>query len=72
MTRDVRPISGKYADVWQAAEYLRVSVATIRKMQTLQKLTRHKVGRRVLVLVSDLESLVVAADPDTPEWEVGR
>jgi excisionase family DNA binding protein len=56
-------ISGKYVDVWQAAEYLHVSVACIRKWQGSGKLIRFKAGRRVLVRLSDLEALVVA---DTP------
>jgi excisionase family DNA binding protein len=64
MTRHVEPISGsKYADVWQAAEFLHLSVACIRKWLSTGKLTRYRAGRRVLVKISDLESLVVA---DTP------
>jgi hypothetical protein len=60
---DLQPISNKYLDVAGAAEYLCVSVACIRKMQVLKKLARYKVGRRVLVLVSDLDALVVADSP---------
>jgi excisionase family DNA binding protein len=62
--RDVQPISGsRYADVWQAAEYLHVSVACIRKWLSLKKLARYRVGRRVLVRISDLDALVVADSP---------
>jgi excisionase family DNA binding protein len=65
MKRDLQPISGsKYADVWQAAEYLHVSVACIRKWLSLGKLTRYRAGRRVLVRVADLDALVVTDSPE--------
>ena len=63
MNRDWQSISGKYADVREAAEYLHVSVACIRKWLTLKKLTRYRAGRRVLVLVKDLNDLVVSDKP---------
>ena len=53
----------KYADVWDAAQYLSVSVACIRKWLSTGKLTRYRAGRRVLVRVEDLDALVV---PDLP------
>lgn len=62
--RHVQPISGsKYCDVWQAASYLHVSIATVRKMLSTKRLTRYRVGTRVLILVAELEALVVK---DTP------
>jgi excisionase family DNA binding protein len=67
MNRDLQPISGKYVDVKQAAEYLHVSVACIRKWQTLKKLARFRAGRRVLVRVEDLDALVVRDEPATSE-----
>ena len=66
--RDVQPISAsKYADVWQAAEYLHVSVACIRKWLSLKKLTRYRVGRRVLVRITNLDALVVTDTPAAVE-----
>jgi excisionase family DNA binding protein len=67
MNRDLQPSTNKYLDVTGAAEYLHVSVAWIRKLQTLKKLPRYRVGRRVLVLVTDLDALVVADAPTVGE-----
>jgi hypothetical protein len=67
VNRDLQPISGKYVDVRQAAEYLHVSVACIRKWQTLKNLARFRAGRRVLVRIQNLDALVVADTP--PEGE---
>jgi excisionase family DNA binding protein len=57
----------KYADVWQAAEYLHVSIPCIRKWLSTGKLTRYRAGRRVLVKISDLEAMVVADPPEDGE-----
>jgi hypothetical protein len=64
MNSDLQPI-GKYCDVREAANFLRVSIACIRKWQVTGKLVRYRAAgsRRVLVRIQDLEALVVA---DTP------
>jgi excisionase family DNA binding protein len=68
MNRHVEPISGnKYADVWQAAEYLHVSVACIRKWLSLGKLSRCHAGRRVLIRVADLDAIVIKDTPAESE-----
>jgi excisionase family DNA binding protein len=65
MNRDLQPIPGsKYCDVRQAANFLCVSIPTIRKwLSAGKKLTRYRAGRRVLILVSQLDALVVADGP---------
>jgi len=68
MTRHVEPISGKYADVWQAANYLHISITSVRKMLSTKRLTRYHVGTRVLVLVAELDLLVIK---DTPTEGAG-
>jgi len=68
--RHVEPISGsKYADVWQAANYLYVSIPTVRKMLSTKRLTRYRVCTRVLVLVAELDALVVRDTPPPTEGE---
>jgi excisionase family DNA binding protein len=62
-THRVEPISGKYADVPQAANYLRISIPTVRKMLSTKRLTRYHVGTRVLILVAELDSLVIKDKP---------
>jgi excisionase family DNA binding protein len=64
LNSNLQPISSsKYLDVWQAADYLRLSVACIRKWLSTGKLTRYRAGRRVLVRLEDLDALVVAQAP---------
>jgi excisionase family DNA binding protein len=57
----------KYADVWQSANYLHVSEAAIRKWLSTGRLARRRCGRRVLVLVADLDALIVTDTPAAGE-----
>jgi excisionase family DNA binding protein len=67
VNRDLQPISGRYADVGEAALFLHVSIACIRKWLSTGKLKRYHAGRRVLVKIEDLEALVVADTPAEDE-----
>jgi excisionase family DNA binding protein len=60
-------ISGKYCDVRQAADFLHISIAGVRKWLQTGKLTRYHAGRRVLVRRDQLESLIVADTPAKSE-----
>jgi excisionase family DNA binding protein len=53
----------KYVDVWQASQYLHVSVACIRKWLSIRKLPRYRAGRRVLIRIQDLDAMVIAESP---------
>jgi excisionase family DNA binding protein len=68
MSRNLLPLPGsKYADVWQCATYLNVSVACIRKWLSTGKLTRYRAGRRVLVRLEELDAMVVPGTPAESE-----
>lgn len=49
----------EFCTISEAADFVRVSQATIRRFLTIRKLTRYKCGARTLIKIAELRALIV-------------